>query len=56
MRNSHIWFPVAVLLFVNFYSFATLTTKPAYWYDEAINVELARNFADFGKLDRKSVV
>ncbi len=44
-------FLVGVLLFVNLYSFSTLTTKPAYWYDEAINVELARNFADYGKLD-----
>ena len=44
-------FLIGVLLFVNFYSFSTLTTKPAYWYDEAMNVELARNFADFGKLD-----
>ncbi|KKW22149.1 MAG: hypothetical protein A2W52_01695 [Candidatus Taylorbacteria bacterium RIFCSPHIGHO2_02_49_25] len=44
-------FLLAVLLFINFYSISTLTTKPAYWYDEAINVELARNFADFGKLD-----
>ncbi len=44
-------FLVGVLLFVNIYSFSTLTTKPAYWYDEAINVELARNFADYGKLD-----
>ncbi len=45
------WFLVAVLLFVFAYSIPTLTTKPAYWYDEGINVELARNFADFGKLD-----
>lgn len=44
-------FLIGVLLFMNLYSFSTLTTKPAYWYDEAMNVELARNFADFGKLD-----
>ncbi len=44
-------FLAGVLLLVNIYSLSTLTTKPAYWYDEAINVELARNFADFGKLD-----
>ncbi len=49
--HPHLLFVVAVLLFINLYSFATLTTKPAYWYDEAINVELARNFANFGKLD-----
>lgn len=40
-----------VLALVTAYSLFTLTTKPAYWYDEAINVELARNFADFGRLD-----
>lgn len=44
-------FLAGVLLFVTLYSFSTLTTRPAYWYDEAMNVELARNFADFGKLD-----
>ena len=44
-------FLVGVLLFVALYSVPTLTTKPAYWYDEAINVELAHNFSDFGKLD-----
>lgn len=49
--RPHIWFLGAVLLFVNLYSLSTLTTKPAYWYDEAMNVELAHTFADFGKLD-----
>ena len=44
-------FLAGVLLFVTLYSSVTLTTKPAYWYDEAMNVELAHNFADFGKLD-----
>ena len=44
-------FIISVLLFVNLYSLSTLTTKPAYWYDEAMNVEMAGNFADFGKLD-----
>ncbi len=44
-------FLCAVLLFVNLYSISTLTTKPAYWYDDGINVELAHNFADFGQLD-----
>ena len=44
-------FLASVLLFVNIYSLSTLTTKPAYWYDEALNVELARNFSEFGKLD-----
>jgi len=44
-------FLLGILLFVGLYSLSTLTTKPAYWYDEAINVELARNFSEFGKLD-----
>ena len=42
---------IAVFVFVNVYSFSTLTTKPAIWYDEGINIELARNFSEFGKLD-----
>ncbi len=51
MIRFPLWFLIAVLLVVNLYSVGTLMTKPAYWYDEALNVELARNFADFGKLD-----
>ncbi len=39
------------IAFVFFFSWPTLTTKPAVWYDEGINIELARNFAEFGKLD-----
>lgn len=46
-----LWFLCTVLLFVNLYSISTLTTKPSYWYDDGINVELAHNFADFGQLD-----
>ncbi|OGC80270.1 hypothetical protein A2943_00130 [Candidatus Adlerbacteria bacterium RIFCSPLOWO2_01_FULL_51_16] len=38
-------------LFLNFFSIRTLTTQPAFWYDEGINVELARNFASSGNLD-----
>lgn len=51
--ESHrdLWFLCSVLLFVNLYSFSTLTTKPGFWYDEAINVELAHNFAEQGQLD-----
>ena len=44
-------FLIGILLFALLYSFPTLTTKPAYWYDEAMNVEIARNFAEFGALD-----
>lgn len=51
LHNRAFWFLCAVLLLVNLYSFSTLTTKPAYWYDEAINVELAHNFSEFGNLD-----
>ncbi len=32
-------------------SLPNLTTKPRLWYDEGINIEFARNFLDFGKLD-----
>jgi len=42
---------VGVLVFMSAFALSDLTSRPAYWYDEAINVELARNFADFGKLD-----
>lgn len=49
--HQSLLFVCAVLLFVWLYSLPTLTTKPAYWYDEAINVELAHNFAEFGTLD-----
>ncbi|MBI5005269.1 MAG: glycosyltransferase family 39 protein, partial [Candidatus Lloydbacteria bacterium] len=40
-----------VFVFINIFSLSTLTTKPALWYDEGINIELARNFSEFGKLD-----
>lgn len=42
---------IVALLFLNLFSLPALTTKPAFWYDEGINVELARNFAEFGALD-----
>lgn len=32
-------------------SLPNLTTKPRLWYDEGINIEFAKNFLDFGKLD-----
>ncbi|MDO8430321.1 MAG: glycosyltransferase family 39 protein [bacterium] len=32
-------------------SLPALTTKPRLWYDEGINIEFAKNFLDFGKLD-----
>src|SRR3989344_2473257 len=50
-NKHHLWFLGAVLLFILAYSLSTLTTKPAYWYDEAINVELSRTFSETGKLD-----
>jgi len=40
-----------VILFMCAFSLQNLTTKPAIWYDEGINIELARNFSEFGKLD-----
>lgn len=42
---------VAALVFLNVFSLLSLTTRPRFWYDEGINVELARNFSEFGKLD-----
>ena len=32
-------------------SLPNLTTKPRLWYDEGVNIEFAKNFLDFGKLD-----
>jgi len=42
---------VAALIWVLVFSGQTLTTKPRLWFDESINIELARNFSLFGKLD-----
>jgi 4-amino-4-deoxy-L-arabinose transferase-like glycosyltransferase len=42
---------VAALFFLNIFSLSSLTTRPRLWYDEGINIELARNFSLFGKLD-----
>lgn len=38
-------------LFMNIFSLSTLTTKPALWYDEGINIELARNVSELAELD-----
>lgn len=52
IKNRYAWLGLAlVIVFINVFSFQTLTTKPAVWYDEGINIELARNFSEFGKLD-----
>ncbi|MDE2001614.1 MAG: glycosyltransferase family 39 protein [Patescibacteria group bacterium] len=39
-----------IILFVVLLSGATLLTKPRIWIDEAVTVELARNFAQYGIL------
>ncbi|MDD4271838.1 MAG: glycosyltransferase family 39 protein [Patescibacteria group bacterium] len=41
----------AIILAVIIFSLTTLTTKPRLWTDEALNIELARNFLFFGHLD-----
>lgn len=52
VKNQSAWIGVfIVFLFMNVFSLSTLTTKPAVWYDEGMNIELARNFSEFGKLD-----
>lgn len=38
---------VAILIFVILFSVSNLTIKPRLWYDEGLNIELARNFLDF---------
>lgn len=50
-RYNGVLILIGALVFANAFVLSNLTTKPAYWYDEGINVELARNLADFGKLD-----
>src|SRR3989344_1252632 len=40
-----------LLVAVAVVSLPNLTTKPRLWYDEGINIEFAKNFLDFGKLD-----
>lgn len=42
---------VAVLVFVILFSVFGLTTKPKLWYDEGLNIELAKNFLDFRTMD-----
>lgn len=42
---------VLVIIGMVFFSLSTLTTKPRLWTDEAMSIELARNFSDFGRLD-----
>ncbi len=41
------------IIFVLVYSFSTLTTKPRIWTDEAVSIEIARNFQVDGVLDVK---
>ena len=40
-----------LLIAVTAVSLPNLTTKPRLWYDEGINIEFAKNFLDFGRLD-----
>ncbi|KKT25834.1 MAG: hypothetical protein UW11_C0023G0024 [Parcubacteria group bacterium GW2011_GWA2_43_9b] len=41
----------SAIIWVLFFSWQTLTTRPRLWTDESINIEMARNFSLFGKLD-----
>jgi len=41
----------AIILAVVIFSLSTLTTKPRLWTDEALSIELARNFSSSGRLD-----
>lgn len=49
--NWSVFFLLGSLAFMNIFSLQSLETRPRFWYDEGINVELARNFSSFGKLD-----
>lgn len=44
-------FLAVVILGVALFSLSTLTTKPRFWTDEGLSIELARNFTSFGRLD-----
>jgi len=50
-KNKFYLLCLAAVLWVSVFSLQTLTTKPRLWFDEGINIELARNFSLFGKLD-----
>lgn len=41
------------IMFVLFYSFSTLTTKPRIWTDEAVSIDIARNYQTERILDVK---
>ncbi|TSC73583.1 MAG: hypothetical protein G01um101470_6 [Parcubacteria group bacterium Gr01-1014_70] len=42
---------ILIILFALMVSFQDFLVQPAYWFDEAITIEIARNFNMFGKLD-----
>ena len=43
-RNFYI-LPILVIFFTLIFSLMTLTTKPRLWYDEGLNIEVARNIS-----------
>ncbi|TSC69800.1 MAG: hypothetical protein G01um101470_962 [Parcubacteria group bacterium Gr01-1014_70] len=42
---------ILIILFALVFSFQDFLVQPAYWFDEAITIEIARNFYLFGELD-----
>ncbi len=51
LKNQKFLLLSAILLFVVIFSFSHLTTRPKLWYDEGLDMEMARNFLLFHKLD-----
>ena len=53
-KNAPVLFFCLGIIFVLAISFSTLTTKPRLWTDEAVSIEIARNFQTDGVLDIKT--
>lgn len=50
-RRAEIGILIALVFFALIFIFAGFLERPALWFDEGINIEIARNFALFGELD-----
>lgn len=50
-RKIEIAILIAIVFFALIFTFSGFLERPALWFDEGINIEIARNFALFGELD-----
>jgi 4-amino-4-deoxy-L-arabinose transferase-like glycosyltransferase len=49
-KKYEIIFVISIIIFF-IWSFQTLQTSPRYWFDEGINLQIARNFSEMGYLN-----